>query len=196
MPTGGWQNVNFVLRNIAPLALTGKITPKQRVLDVGVGGGRWGFHFRDCMEWRADRYKFEDWQYVIHGIEAWPGYRNPVWDYAYNRVDIGPIQDLIGEVEKREPYDFIFFMDIIEHLPKEMGQEMLDRLLKRARKILLVSFPDGNNPHALDQGAVHGNEYERHVSRWTVDELIGKYEILDRVENNGACLKGRYDIQA
>jgi hypothetical protein len=187
MPTGGWQTIPFVLKNIAPLAWTGQF-PKRRVLDIGVGAGRWGFLFRDCMEFRADRYFKRDWCYDIEGIEACEAYRNPLWEYAYDRIDIGPIQEWIFDIEKREKYEIIFFMDVIEHLPKEVGQDILDRLLKRTTKRLLLSFPDGNSEHALTQGAVHGNEYERHVSRWTVDELVGRYNIVDRVENSGVVI--------
>lgn len=182
MPTGDWHAPEFFLRNIAPFPRTrdAKRYP-LRALDIGVGAGRWGFLFRDCMEFRADRYFKQDWVYTVDGIEAWAAYENPVWKYAYNRIDIGDIRDLITQIETREPYDFIFFMDVIEHLPKEDGVQILDRLVKRTKNRLLLSFPDGNKPEqALKQGAVHNNEFERHISLWTKEDLAN-YAIVDAV---------------
>lgn len=185
MPTGDWHAPEFFLRNIAPFPRTkdAKRWP-LRALDIGVGAGRWGFLFRDCMEFRADRYFKQDWVYTVDGVEAFAAYENPVWKYAYNQIDIGDIRNLISKIEERTPYDFVFFMDVIEHLPKEDGLALLDRLVKRTRNRLLISFPDGNQPEAaLRQGAVHNNEFERHISLWTKADLA-KYDILDQ---NGAC---------
>jgi 2-polyprenyl-3-methyl-5-hydroxy-6-metoxy-1,4-benzoquinol methylase len=193
MPTGDWRTVDFVLRNTSPHTKVRQA--KQfplRALDIGVGGGRWGFHFRDTMEWRADRYQKADWVYTVDGIEVHEAYRNPVWDYAYTRIDIGDIRVLIDEIEKRPAYDFIFFMDVIEHLPKLEGTAILARLIKRTRNRLLLTFPDGNQPEAaLRQGAVHGNEHERHISLWTERDLMG-YEIIDMVRPCAYALRGKH----
>ena len=192
MPTGDWRTVDFFLRNVSPFTKVKQA--KQfplRVLDIGVGGGRWGFHFRDTMEWRADRYQKEDWVYTVDGVEVHETYRNPVWGYAYNRIDIGDVRNLIDEIEQRPHYDFIFFMDVIEHLPKADGVALLGRLIKRTKNRLLLTFPDGNQPEAaLKQGAVHGNEHERHVSLWTEADLAGCM-ILDHIRPCAFALKGQ-----
>ena len=186
MPTGDWRTVNFFLRNIAPFTRV-KLAAQYplRALDIGVGAGRWGFLFRDCMEFRADRYFKKDWVYTVDGVEVFEGYRNPVWSYAYDQIVIADIRNVISEIENRKPYDFIFFMDVIEHLPKEEGEQILARLVKRTRNRLILTFPDGNQPEsALRQGAVHQNENERHISLWTQDDLK-PYQIVD---SEGPCL--------
>lgn len=191
MPTGDWRTVDFFLRNIAPFPKTkGAKQFPLRALDIGVGAGRWGFLFRDCMEFRADRYFQHDWVYTVDGVEVHEAYRNPVWGYAYNQVVIADVRNIIHLIEERQPYDFVFFMDVIEHLPKEDGLALLGRLIRRTKNRLLLTFPDGNQPEsALRQGAVHGNEHERHISLWTEKDLAG-YEILDRLSVTCFALKG------
>lgn len=191
MPTGDWTSVEFFLRNVSPFT---KVREAKRyplrALDIGIGAGRWGFLFRDTMEFRSGRYYKHEWVYTVDGIEIHAPYRNPVWDYAYNKIDIGNIVDLITRIESREAYDFIFVMDVIEHLPKEIGVNLLDRLLFRTKNRLLLVFPDGNQPaEALKQGPFKGNEHERHQSLWTEDDVIG-YNILDSVPPCAYALQG------
>ena len=190
MPTGGWQVYSLVARNIAPHSKV-KNPTRLRALDIGIGGGRWGLLWRDVMEWRAGRYHKSDWVYTLHGVEAWEAYRGPCWDF-YDDILIGSIQDRIDTLIEREPYDFIFCMDMIEHVPKAIGVDILDRLIRHTRNRLLISFPDGSNTkHALKQGEVLGNHYEDHISLWTVDELAQRYDILDRHNNGFAALRGQ-----
>jgi hypothetical protein len=192
MPTGDWRTVDFFLRNISPFTkVKGVDQHPIRALDIGVGCGRWGFLFRDTMEFRADRYFKKDWKYTVDGIEVHEPYRNPIWDYAYNNIVIGDISKMIDEVMVRPAYDFIFFMDVIEHLPKSAGAAILNRLVRHTKNRLLISFPDGNNQAAaLKQGAVHGNENERHISLWTRQDLDG-YKVLDSIPPCAFSIQGQ-----
>lgn len=109
MPTGDWRTVDFFLRNVSPFTKIREVKKfPLRALDIGVGAGRWGFLFRDTMEFRADRYFKKDWAYTIHGVEVHEPYRNPVWEYAYDKIVIGDIREQIEWIENQPPYDFVF----------------------------------------------------------------------------------------
>ena len=59
-------------------------------------------------------------------------------------------------------YDLVLFMDVIEHVKREKGLEML----KKARH-WIVSTPN----YVSGQGAMFGNEYEAHISEWSQNDF-------------------------
>jgi hypothetical protein len=56
--------------------------------------------------------------------------------------------------------------EVIEHLPKETGKQVLRQLPKFADKVF-VSMPCGY----LEQGICRGNRFEAHQSGWVVSDL-------------------------
>ena len=60
-----------------------------------------------------------------------------------------------------EVYDVIVAAEIIEHLEREKGFELL-RLLKEKSRLAIVTSPIGFHP----LGALDGNPHERHLSGW------------------------------
>lgn len=135
------------------------------ILDVGVGFGKWGLLFREYTDIRASeadshRYRKEAWKVRIDGIEGFPRYLTPVHEYVYDRVHIGLVQDLVDGLED---YDVVHVGDMIEHLPKAQGLQILEKLLQRSRKALIVSTPKYDT-HQADSVA---NDLERHRSVWT-----------------------------
>jgi hypothetical protein len=79
---------------------------------------------------------------------------------VYDRVHVGLIQDLVDGLDE---YDVVHVGDMIEHLPKAQGMQVLEKLLQRSRKALVVSTPKYDT-HQADSVA---NELERHRSVWT-----------------------------
>jgi len=139
------------------------------VLDVGVGHGKWGFLCRDTLEaFVGTRYFKADWKVRIDGIEIFPAYRNPVWEYAYDRVHLGNALDVVPHLDV---YDLILAMEVIEHLEKADGQRLVADLVARAVRGVVLSFPDAASADALAQGEVHGNPHERHRSVWSPADL-------------------------
>jgi len=59
---------------------------RLNVLDIGCGIGHNGFIFREMFEIRYSRLNPEDWIHLIEAIEVFEDYRNPVWDYVYDKV--------------------------------------------------------------------------------------------------------------
>jgi len=139
---------------IAQLVL--RADPKS-ILDVGVGFGRWGVIFRELTDIRLARYDKSKWELVLKGIEAFEEYRNPLWQWVYDDVMVGDIR-LYPELF--EFSDLIFFGDVIEHMPKEDGQALLDAVTSAGKKYI-VSTPTYDS----GQGDEYmGNKFEIHVS--------------------------------
>src|SRR4051812_16897165 len=61
----------------------------ETVLDFGVGNGQFGLQLRQCLDIGHGRLKPEDWRATIEGIEIFEEYRNPIWDYFYDKVHVG-----------------------------------------------------------------------------------------------------------
>src|SRR5580765_7944388 len=99
----------------------------QSILDVGVGFGKWGHLFReytDILESERDpeRYRRENWQVKIDGIEGFDAYLTDMHRYLYNTLYTG---DALEVIKKVGNYDLVFLGDIIEHFDKEKGFELL-----------------------------------------------------------------------
>jgi len=67
MPSSAPDHIPAVLKHVM------KLQPK-RVLDVGVGYGKWGFLLREYLESWNDRVHPEDWEITITGVEVWEPY--------------------------------------------------------------------------------------------------------------------------
>jgi 2-polyprenyl-3-methyl-5-hydroxy-6-metoxy-1,4-benzoquinol methylase len=143
------------------------------VLDVGCGAGKWGALCREYLDWwgpgatGARRTR-------IDAVEIHTPYIGPLHRAVYDEVFCprdavdfleAPVPDL-GFRTPPERNDLILCVDVIEHLERERGLRFVVAAMKRTRTIL-ISTPMVPSP----QGAVFGNEHERHVSRWTPQDF-------------------------
>lgn len=65
--------------------------------------------------------------------------------------------------------DLVTLYDVIEHLPKRKGYELLEKCEELTSKYVLVQTPNG----FLEQGPEFGNEHQRHLSGWFPHEFEG-----------------------
>jgi hypothetical protein len=126
--------------------------------------GAYGLLLRQYLDVSGERLTPAEWRVVIDGIDIFQGYRNPVWSYAYNRITIGDIREIL-EIDR---YDLILCNDVLEHLSREEAPALVARLLSHC-KVLLATSPSGEYP----QGACCGNEAERHQITVTPDVFSG-----------------------
>lgn len=162
--------------------------PKS-ILDIGVGFGKYGILCRDALDIPFERYKKDDWETIIDGIEGYISYRNPIHDYVYNEVYYGLIEDIIDNIHKH--YDIALMIDVLEHFDKEIGEKTINKILKKC-KALIISVPAiPAEQNYLD------NELEIHKSVWTASDFkiydIKKVEIIPMTVVNSsiiALLKG------
>lgn len=138
------------------------------VLDIGIGFGKWGFLCREYLEsWRNRTYP-EQWIIKIDGIEIWkPFVEKLPWNkIMYNHIYIGDVYEIIDRVSN---YDLIIAGDVVEHLTKEKGIRLIEKMI-RLSKCLLVSVPIGKC--WLNNSVVDNNPYEKHQAVWEVADLI------------------------
>ena len=65
-------------------------------------------------------------------------------------------------------FDAVIMIEVLEHLPKKVGREILKKAEKWARKKVIISTPNGFFP----MGDVDKNQYQTHLSGWTAKELF------------------------
>jgi hypothetical protein len=124
------------------------------VIDVGAGAGTYARLLRarrpDEGRWTA--------------VEAWEPYlsRFGLHD-LYETVVVADARRLTAPFFRA---DLVITGDILEHMPRADAVRLLGKIRTHAAN-LIVSVPVLH----LEQGAVYGNPYERHVDHWTAGEM-------------------------
>ncbi len=73
----------------------------------------------------------------------------------------------IDTLFKKKQFDAVVALDVIEHLPKEKGWELLRKMNGLAKKRIILLTPNGFVPqHPYD-----GNTFQEHLSGWTVKDF-------------------------
>lgn len=141
-----------------------KIAP-ARVLDVGVGFGRWGVLVREFGEVWSGRIFKDQWTIRVEGIEAFPRSVGAYHREFYDEIHIGDAACVLPALPG--PWNLVIFGDSLEHFTKDVGQSLLATSLERADYVLVnVPLGDGH-----PQGEAYGNPYERHLSSWDVADF-------------------------
>ena len=83
----------------------------------------------------------------------------------YNEVWNISVTDLVNPKYYDSAFDVIMVGDIIEHLKKSDGVDLLNFLIYRSRWIILEF------PHRYLQNSVDGYHSEAHISVWTKDDF-------------------------
>jgi len=154
MPIGSHSIVSHVARILEQAR-------PQRVLDLGIGFGFYGAVVRQWLDLGV-----RPWRTYLAGVEAWGGYSNPLWD-VYDLVTVKSIQEYLRT--SAEEFDFVILNDVLEHLTPDEGRQILgqiDSVLSPGGRLVV-----GTPARYFEQGAVHGNEFERHRSFWTADQF-------------------------
>lgn len=114
-------------------------------------------------------------------------------DYALaNILDTSP--EVIIERAGGRLFDLVTLFDVIEHVPKRQGYELLERCERLTSKYLVVHTPSG----FLEQGPEYGNEFQRHLSGWFPHDFEGLayrvYGALGTKVLRGYASRFRYDF--
>ena len=158
MGTSNWQNISY------NLTLVKKINP-QKILDVGIGFGRWGILFREILEiWDEDNYSGK-WKRQIDGVEIFEGYLKEYHKLFYTNIFRMDIREFIKINE--EKYDLINCGDIIEHFEKKEGENLIKSFLERTT-YLLINLPLGKY---WEQDIKNNNPNEQHLSVWNINDF-------------------------
>jgi ubiquinone/menaquinone biosynthesis C-methylase UbiE len=134
--------------------VVGKRSHFKDILEIGCGTGR---HMSYLRKWlREDS--------LTVGLDIWPLYlKLSKQNRIHDELILG---DACHLPFKEKSFDLVLALDLLEHIPKEKGIELLNDVEKVARKRLVLSLPIGWHPSHHQ-----GNPYDEHVSAWTVKEL-------------------------
>ena len=153
MPTSTARQISDVL------LLVQRLKP-HRILDVGVGTGKYGMLVREYLDVWEGRVQIAEWQTQIYGMEIFEAYRTQAWNF-YDEVFIGDAQVLIKEFAS---IDLITILDVIEHLPKSEGSRFVQECLRKAKWVLITTPTEF---HEQYECAENRNEHEKHLSHWS-----------------------------
>lgn len=139
-------------------------TNPMKILDIGVGFGKYGFLSREYLELWNGNESYNNWQRQIDGIEAFEEYITPAHTYIYNQIFIGDALQVLPGIQGK--YDLILLIDVLEHFSFEDGARILEEC-RRISANILISVPKVVSP----QDEVFGNPYEVHKYPWSKKEL-------------------------
>lgn len=66
-----------------------------------------------------------------------------------------------------DSFDAIIMLEVLEHLPKKTGREILKKVEKWAKKKIIISTPNG----LLPQKKIDENPWQQHLSGWSVKDF-------------------------
>jgi hypothetical protein len=135
-----------------------------RVLDVGIGFGKYGFLFREYLDVARRGDGGGRPRVTVDGIEAHAPYVTRLQREIYDEIHVG---DALTVLPALDPYDLVFAADVLEHFRPADGRSFLDACAARATLGTLVVTPVRHLP----QGPRFGNDYERHRSHWTAGDF-------------------------
>lgn len=112
-----------------------------RILDVGVGAGKYGILLKEYSS-------------VIDGIEAFEKTLklNTYLPQYYNEIFVMNVLDF----DNFKNYDVVIFGDVLEHIKTEDAQRLLSRIYNEVSEIIILV------PFLYEQDALNDNPYEIH----------------------------------
>lgn len=136
MPPSHFYQLNEIMELIV-------LTKPNRILDVGLGFGKYGFLCREYLDLLDGRQKINDWRRQIDGIEIFNAYITPLQEQIYNHIYIGNALDILPAL--KEPYDLILLIDVIEHFDRPDGERLFALCREHGRNII-ISTPKIDMP--------------------------------------------------
>lgn len=134
----------------------------MKVLDIGCGLGKYGVLIRELEYQWYGIYRKCDRKVKLHALEPYAHYLGPLHNHIYDDLWIETLQEHIGSMKK---YDLIMMIDVLEHFDKNEALIMLEECRKKGNVLVCIPIDPSK------QGAVHGNELERHRCKFTKEEI-------------------------
>lgn len=127
-----------------------RLKPNMSILDMGPGQGTY--------------YNLLGPNYVWSGVEIW----HPAIEALKDKYDFLYEMDIRDFVYVKH-YDLVIFGDVLEHMTVADAQKCVAAAKENA-SMILIAFP-----YDLEQGAIYGNEAERHIQPHTTPEQFDEY---------------------
>ena len=113
---------------------------------------------------------------VTVGIDAFPAAveeakaKNLHDHYLVADILSANLSEVMERVRAIGQVDLVSLYGVIEHLPKSKGYEILDRCDQLTSKYIILETPNG----FVEQGPEFGNEFQRHLSGWFIQDFEGR----------------------
>lgn len=155
-------------------------TTPASLLDIGLGNGKMGFLARDLLDvMLGQRYHRRDWTIRIDGIEVFEDYVQAHQRAIYDDIHIGDAFDVI---DRLGVYDAVIVGDVLEHFERDRALLFMDKCATHGLAWIILNIPLGER---WTQPDIYGNDYERHRSFWSLDELVPVAEQVSTFEFPG-----------
>lgn len=145
-------------------------------LDIGTGAGKYGLIIRGIVE-----------DVKIIGVEVEKDYISKFnLKKIYDEIRCCDVSNFINKKSIEEKYDLVIMGDIIEHMKKSDGVDLINFLIYRSKYILILY------PEKYLQNSVDGYEHEAHISIWGENDFINfeHTKIIKKENQNIIILKG------
>ncbi|MGA1789873.1 MAG: hypothetical protein ACMUIM_00180 [bacterium] len=152
MPSSWIENVPMIVKCILA------VNPK-RMLDLGLGSGKYGFLIRELTDFMSNRLDPHTWEMIIEGVEVYGEYIQDHQRYIYNHVFISEALDFLTKY-KGPKYDVAIAIDIIEHFEPWDVVEFVKYALQVSRYLII------STPTDFFEQDICENELENHKSWW------------------------------
>ena len=84
-------------------------------------------------------------------------------------IPVERVQEQLLAAFGRPKVDLVTLFGVIEHFPKRIGMEMLEKIEQLSERYVFIDTPNGFVP----QGPEYGNPYQRHLSGWYPHDFEG-----------------------
>jgi len=162
MGTGDSRSVEPVLKELdyPQHRMFSNIIPVKRIIDIGPG-------IKPVRFFKPDLHICVEPSKVYAKILIEHGY-----DVLNTTADVA--------LKVLEPVDSIFLLDVIEHMEKEKGLEVLELAKKSALKQVVVFTPNGFLEQTTDAWGHGEDQWQTHRSGWKVSDFPGWVVRSDR----------------
>lgn len=160
------------------LIVVSRLKVYNKILDIGAGDGKWAELLPDK---RLDA--VEIWPEYVKKYNLQKKYKNL---YIINIINFVKVKDITD-------WEVVILGDVLEHLDKEFGVELVSYLKCKKVKVFLIIPISGDT---RQNGTCYGNPYETHRSFWTREEILslGFTELHFGLNENGKVGIGTYEI--
>ena len=117
MPTSWIENIPIIVKGVLAIK-------PERILDLGMGSGKYGFLIREQTDFFNNRVSPDSWKVTIDGVEAYKGYINTHQRAVYNKIFCSEAITFLKGYNAEE-YDCALAIDIIEHFSPLEGIEFV-----------------------------------------------------------------------
>jgi hypothetical protein len=163
MPTSHFEQLNEIVELII-------LSDPRALLDVGVGGGKFGVLAREYLEVWNQPASSSGRTRRIDGIESYADYLTPLHRHVYDELLVGDALEILPRVTRR--YDLLLLIDVLEHFEHDDGNGLLRAALAVSDNVLVATPLDAGVVEAADDASLP-NPRERHRSQWRRQDFEG-----------------------